>query len=82
MCVRVTGVDRRVDLMNRIDGVDFGEAWQTRTVVSLDIGGQAVSVNYVGLDALITNKRAAARPKDMDDLPYVTEALRGKGRSD
>lgn len=68
--------------MNRIDGVDFDKAWQTRTVVSLEIGGQPVSVNYVGLDALIANKRAAARPKDMDDLPYLTEALRRKGRSE
>ena len=34
-------------------------------------------MTYVGLDALIRNKKAAARPKDMDDLPYLTEALRG-----
>ncbi|PWB72557.1 MAG: hypothetical protein C3F15_10910 [Holophagae bacterium] len=72
----------RIDLMNRIDGVDFGEAWRTRNVVSLEIGGQVVPVNYVGLDALMANKRAAARPKDMDDLPYLTEALRSKGCSD
>jgi hypothetical protein len=50
--------------------------------VPLEVGGQAVCVNYVGLDALIRNKKAAARPKDMDDLPYLTEALRGKGRND
>jgi len=72
----------RIDLMNRIDGVRFDEAWQTRTVVPLEVGEHVVPVNYVGLDALIRNKRAAARPKDMDDLPYLTEALRGKGRSD
>ncbi len=81
MCGRVTGVDRRVDLMNRIDGVDFDEAWQTRTAVPLEVGGHVVPVNYVGLDALIQNKMAAARPKDIDDLPYLTEALRGRGRS-
>ena len=81
MCGRVTGVDRRVDLMNRIDGVKFDEAWQTRTVVPLEVGEHVVPVTYVGLDALIRNKKAAARPKDMDDLPYLTEALRGKGRS-
>lgn len=72
----------RIDLMNRIDGVSFDEAWPARTVVSLDIGKHVVPVTYVGLDALIRNKKAAARPKDMDDLPYLTEALRGKGRSD
>jgi len=38
---------------------------------------RACHVNYVGLDALIRNKKAAARPKDMDDLPYLTEAFRG-----
>ena len=71
----------RIDLMNRIDGVTFDEAWPVRMVVSLKIGDRVVPVNYVGLDALIANKRAAARPKDMDDLPYLAEALRGKGRS-
>ena len=80
MCGRGTGADR-FDLMNRIDGVDFCEAWETRTVVSLEVGKHVVPVTYVGLDALIANKRAAARPKDMDDLPYLAEALRGKGRS-
>jgi hypothetical protein len=72
----------RIDLMNRIDGVSFDEAWQTRTVVPLEDGEHVVPVTYVGLDALIRNKKAAARPKDMDDLPYLTEALCGSGRSD
>jgi Nucleotidyltransferase of unknown function (DUF6036) len=72
----------RIDLMSRIDGVAFDEAWPARAVVSLEVGGQIVPVNYVGIDALIRNKRAAARPKDLDDLPYLTEALRSKGCSD
>jgi hypothetical protein len=68
--------------MNRIDGVGFDEGWPARAVVSLEVGGQVVPVNYVGLDALIRARRAAARPKDLDDLPYLTEALRSKGCSD
>ena len=36
----------------------------------------------VGLDDLVRNKEAASRPKDLDDLPFLKEALQvrsGKG---
>lgn len=64
----------RIDLLNRIDGVTFEEAWENRAVVSLEVHGRAVPVSYVGLDDLIRNKEAAARPKDLDDLPFLRKA--------
>jgi hypothetical protein len=64
----------RIDLLNRIDGVAFEEAWESRAVALLKIRGRTVPVNYVGLDELIRNKEAAARPKDLDDVPFLKKA--------
>ena len=61
-------------MLNRIDGVTFEDAWENRAVVSLEVHGRAVPVRYVGLDDLIRNKEAAARPKDLDDLPFLRKA--------
>jgi hypothetical protein len=65
----------RIDLMNRIDAVAFEEAWDERTVVEMKINDESVPVSYVGLAELIRNKEAAARPKDLDDLPFLKKAL-------
>ncbi|MDP2957857.1 MAG: hypothetical protein Q8N53_15630 [Longimicrobiales bacterium] len=61
----------RVDLINAIDGVSFEEAWPGRVdaVVVSDDG--EVPVSFIGLDALVKNKRASGRPKDLDDLSYL-----------
>jgi len=34
-----------------------------------------IVVNYIGLEQLIQNKTTAARPKDLDDIPYLKHAL-------
>lgn len=31
-----------------------------------------IPVSFIGLDALVKNKRASGRPKDLDDLSYLT----------
>jgi hypothetical protein len=31
-----------------------------------------IPIPYIGLNALVKNKRAAGRPKDLDDLSYLT----------
>ncbi len=66
----------RIDLLNRIDAVDFAEAWARRTSVSLDDDDDSVPVHYLGLAELIRNKEGAGRPKDLDDLPFLKEALK------
>lgn len=55
---------RRVDLITRIDGVTFEEAWATR------VAGKyaGVDVFYIGREALIRNKTASGRPQDLADL--------------
>jgi hypothetical protein len=54
----------RIDLVTSIDGVTFEEAWASR--VAGNYGG--VAVWYIGRDALIRNKAAAARPQDLADI--------------
>lgn len=60
---------RRIDLMTSITGVEFEEAWDSRQMV--EISGLAVS--FMGRDALIRNKKAAGRDKDLVDLRLLTD---------
>lgn len=55
---------RRIDLMTGITGVTFAEAWVSRA--EAEYGG--VRFPLIGLDALIRNKRALGRPRDLEDL--------------
>jgi len=59
----------RIDLLTSIDGVDFA----TAAGGSLRVEISDLTVPIIGRDALITNKRASGRPKDLADL----EALGG-----
>jgi len=68
----------RIDLLNRIDGVTFSDAWQNKTTESAEISGRTVPVHFMGLKELIRNKEASKRPKDLEDLKYLYKA-RGEG---
>ena len=59
----------RIDLLTSIDGIDFATAVDG----SLRVEISDLTVPIIGRDALITNKRASGRPKDLADL----EALGG-----
>jgi len=61
----------QIHVMSSITGVDWNEAWDSRQQGLY--GG--VPVFFIGLAALIANKAAAARPKDIADI----KALRAKG---
>lgn len=54
----------RIDLLTAISGVNFEEAWYTRAAGELD----GLSVFFLGLDALLKNKRASGRDKDVADV--------------
>jgi len=62
----------RIDLINQISGVKFEEAWQGRTgTVVASPTDEEIPVFYIGRTQLIKNKKAAARPKDQDDILYL-----------
>lgn len=60
---------RRIDVLTSISGVSFDDAWASR--VPLRLAG--VDVFVIGRDALIRNKRAAGRPKDVLDADLLEQ---------
>lgn len=62
----------RIDLMNDIEGVTFEEAWPGRVVAVMIDGERETPIPYIGVEALAENKRAAGRPKDLDDLDFLS----------
>ncbi len=68
----------RIDLMNRIDGVAFSTAWPLRIRIRLLTSEGLVPVYYLDLASLLKNKRAAGRPKDMDDVRFLRAQARKK----
>ncbi len=63
----------RVDILSRIAGVEFEEAWARRET---DRFGPA-TVNYISREHLIANKRAAGRPRDIDDARELELGAKG-----
>lgn len=61
---------RRIDILTSISGVTFDEARASRVLVTQ----AGIEVPVIGRDALLLNKRAAARPKDLVDADAL-EAL-------
>ncbi|MEQ1924083.1 MAG: hypothetical protein ABL952_16385, partial [Pyrinomonadaceae bacterium] len=57
----------RIDIINKISGVDFEEASLNRGFV--EIVGIAIPV--IGKELLIRNKKATDRPKDKSDVEWL-----------
>lgn len=62
----------RIDLMNRIDGVPFAEAWPSRIRLQLQTGADRVPAAYIDLPLLMKNKKATRRPKDLEDVRFLS----------
>jgi hypothetical protein len=58
---------RRIDILTSLTAVTFDEAWRGR--VEASYGG--LRFPLLGRDALIKNKRAVGRPKDLLDLELL-----------
>jgi predicted nucleotidyltransferase len=54
----------RIEILTGIDGVEFKECYSRRQTTDID----GVDVDLISLEDLKTNKRAAARHQDFDDL--------------
>lgn len=68
-------VPRRIDIMTAISGLSFDEAWSSR--VEELIHGHPLA--FLGCGALLANKRASGRPKDLRDADDL-EALQASRR--
>lgn len=65
---------RRIDILTTISGVSFEEASQSKLAVAL--GGRSLPV--LGRAALLKNKRAAARDKDLVDVRMLEKQTSGQ----
>lgn len=66
---------RRIDVLNRADGVTFDQAVAAGD--GFEIEGRRIPV--IGRDALLANKRAAGRAQDLADVKAL-ERLRSQGK--
>lgn len=61
----------RIDLLTSVSGIrEFEDAWRTR--VAHEVHGRTVP--FIGREALITNKLAAGRPRDLADAAQLSES--------
>ena len=66
---------RRIDVLTAISAVSFDEAWSSR----VDVEVEEMTIPFLGREALIANKRAAGRDKDLVDVRLL-EAQRSDER--
>ncbi len=60
----------RIDILTGVSGVSFEEAWNER----IEDQYEGVRVPFIGRAALIRNKRASGRMKDLADLESLGES--------
>lgn len=65
----------RIDIMTSIAGVEFDECWPRRITARF----QHLEIPVIGLDDLITNKRAVGRPQDLVDVDLLTRMKAKRG---
>lgn len=60
---------RRIDVLTEISGVTFDEAWTSRVVGEVE----GRTVGFIGRAALLKNKEASGRPKDIADAARLRQ---------
>jgi hypothetical protein len=60
---------QRIDIITKVDGVEFGPCWDRRT--EIEIGGRHVP--FISADDLLANKKASGRPQDIADMAAIAE---------
>lgn len=66
----------RVDILRKVDGVEFATAFARREVADWD----GVKVSVIGYEDLVAAKKAAGRERDLRDVRAL-EAMRGKKKA-
>jgi len=67
MVVQLGYPPRRIDILTRITGVTFEEAWEEKGEGTLD----GIRVHYLSKQHFVRNKRATGRPKDLADIEAI-----------
>lgn len=61
----------QIHVMTAISGISWDEAWESR--VTTRVGAHDVA--FLGREALLRNKRAAGRPKDLADIDALDDEV-------
>ncbi len=69
MVIQLGRPPRRIDLLTGVDGLEFASSWADREEVVLD----DIPVPMLSKQHLILSKRAAGRPKDLEDLRHLEQ---------
>lgn len=64
---------RRIDILTRISGVDFEQAYANKQTISVE----GLEVPVISLEDLIANKRATGRTQDLADIEKLQSAATG-----
>jgi hypothetical protein len=65
----------RVDILQRISGVDFNAAWERRVDFELEEG---VIAPFISLEDLLANKLETARLQDLADAEHLNKVKNGR----
>ena len=68
-------VPRRIDIITKIDGVSFADAYPRALVTEWE----GVMVHVLSLQDLLANKRASGRTKDLADIELLERLIDGQG---
>lgn len=60
----------RIDLATELTGISFEEAWVDHGIAQVE----GLEIPIIGREAMIRNKRATGRPKDLLDLQLLGES--------
>ena len=60
---------QRIDLLTELDGVAFDGSYAARQEIPI----KNVSISFIGLEQLRTNKKASGRHQDLADLEHLRE---------
>jgi predicted nucleotidyltransferase len=70
--VRIGREPMRLEILNEIDGVTFDACYARRARARIE----GLTINFIGFEDLLANKRSSGRPKDLADV----DVLQDKGR--
>jgi len=68
----------RIDILHKIDGVAFEEAWERRVEGMLD---GDIPVHVISREDLLTNKLESGRPQDLVDVQAIRKAAAAVAKS-
>jgi hypothetical protein len=70
-CLEFGHEPQRLDILQKISGVTFEDAWKDRVAATID---GDIPISVISSKHLIQNKRAAGRPRDLLDVEEIEKA--------